>query len=123
MNLQGCKTLARATFALKQYSAVCRGDHGDHLLHLFHARALTDDFSMSGLLFKMLLENNVFHGQPAISQHPVDKSNELCRSKGFGDKVKGAQLDGLDSCFNGAVPCDHNDDRLGIEVLNPGQDE
>ena len=118
MDLPRNEAFACATLSLEHDGTVCWGDHGHHFLNLVHGRASAYDVGVLGFLLQALFQVEVLNGEFPVSQDPVDYLKEFIRREGLCNEIKSTELDGLNSRFNGAVPCDNDDNRLRIPFLD-----
>ena len=111
--------LARSALPPDQDGGVGLSHRADHLQHLAHLRALTDDATRGGELLDLAAQPHVLGLEPPLLDGAPYQVTEFVGVDRLGDVVEGALLEGLDRGLDRCVGRDHDHDQVRIEVVNP----
>ena len=84
----------------------------DQIEQAHHALALADDVGEAVALLEGALEVGVLVFEKAPRDHAVDLDQQLLVVPGLGEIIVGAEFEGVDRGFDGAVGRDHEDRRF-----------
>jgi hypothetical protein len=90
----------------------------DQVEDLLHARALAHDLGEAGLVLEGAPQVAVLVLEPPLLQPVAQDVQHLFVLEGLGDVVEGPALHGLDGRLHGGEGGDHQDDQLGIDLLD-----
>ena len=112
------RVVAGAGLARNQDGGPAGGHLADQVEHADHALALADDVGKAVALFEGPLEVGILVFEPPPRDHAVDLDDQLLVVPGLGEVVVGAELEGVDGGFHGAVSRDHEDGGLAVALAH-----